>query len=54
MALICEELLQTRDRLPLNAAEADTGRLWYETLLAHASNLAEPYLKNQTATNITP
>ncbi len=54
MALICEELLQTRDRLPLNAAKADTGRLWYETLLAHASNLAEPYLKNQTATNITP
>ena len=54
MALICEELLQTRDRLPLNAAEADTGRLWYETLLAHASNLAEPYLKNETAANITP
>ena len=47
MALICEELLQTRDRLPLNAADADTGRLWYETLLAHASNLVEPYLKDK-------
>lgn len=35
MALICEELLQTRGELPVNAADADTGQLWYDTLLAH-------------------
>ena len=44
MALICEELLQTRETLPLSAADAATGQLWYDTLYAHASNLATPYL----------
>jgi beta-lactamase regulating signal transducer with metallopeptidase domain len=45
MALICEELLQTRGTLPFDAANAATGQLWYDTLYAHASNLVIPYLK---------
>ena len=44
MALICEELLQTRGSLPLDAAYAATGQLWYDTLLAHGPNRLEPYL----------
>ena len=44
MAMICEELLQTKGSLPVDAATARTGQLWYDTLLAHAGNLVEPYL----------
>lgn len=47
MALICEELLRTRDTLPLNASDAADGRLWYDTLRAHAPNLVTPYLKEE-------
>ena len=49
MAYTCEELLQTKGRLPLDAASAETGQQWFDTLIAHAGNLAEPYLsqKNQ-------
>ncbi len=49
MAYACEELLQTKGRLPLDAASAETGQQWFDTLIAHAGNLAEPYLsqKNQ-------
>ena len=34
MALVCEEILQTKGTLPHDAAEADTGQFWYEGLLA--------------------
>lgn len=44
MAYACEELLQTKGRLPLDAASAETGQQWFDTLIAHASSLAEPYL----------
>ena len=44
MALICEELLQTRDTLPINAADADTGQICYDTLHANASSRITPYL----------
>ncbi len=47
MAFLCEELLQTRGILPLDAADAVTGQLWYDTLYAHASNLVNPYLENK-------
>ena len=49
MAYACEELLQTKGRLPLDATSAETGQQWFDTLIAHAGNLAEPYLsqKNQ-------
>ena len=45
MALACEEILESEDKIPVNAGAAETGQFWYETLLAHASNLIEPYLK---------
>lgn len=45
MALICEELLQTKGKIPADADTAGTGQLWYDTLYAHDSNLAEPYLE---------
>ena len=44
MAHVCETLLQTEDQLPLNAADAATGQLWFDTLLAHGSNIVLPYL----------
>lgn len=49
MAYACEELLQTKGRLPLDAASAETGQQWFDTLIAHAGSLVEPYLsqKNQ-------
>lgn len=44
MAVVCEDLLQTKDKLPADAGTAETGQFWYDTLLAHASNMVEPYL----------
>ena len=44
MAYACEELLQTKGRLPLDAASAETGQQWFDTLIAHAGSLVEPYL----------
>lgn len=45
MAIVCEELLQTKDKIPENAGSAETGQLWYDTLRAHASNKVEPYIE---------
>ncbi len=45
MALVCEDLLGTRETLPANADTAQTGQLWYDTLYAHASNQVEMYLQ---------
>ncbi|MDE6961875.1 MAG: hypothetical protein K2P27_13625, partial [Lachnospiraceae bacterium] len=45
MALVCEDLLGTREILPANADTAQTGQLWYDTLYAHASNQVELYLQ---------
>ena len=45
MALVCEELLQTREAIPVDAATAETGQFWYDTLYAHGSNRVEPYLE---------
>lgn len=42
MALVCEDLLQTRGTLPADAGTAPTGQFWYDTLCAHGSSLAEP------------
>lgn len=44
MAHVCEEILQTKDVLPVNAGTAATGQNWYDTLRAHAGNMVEPYL----------
>lgn len=44
MAVVCEELLQTRGTIPADADTAPTGQFWYDTLRAHASGLVEPYL----------
>ncbi len=38
MALVCEELLQTKGTLPVDAGTAETGQLWYDTLMAHSGN----------------
>lgn len=45
MAIVCEELLQTQDKIPENAGSAETGQLWYDTLYAHASNKVRPYIE---------
>lgn len=45
MAIVCEELLQTQDKIPENAGTAETGQLWYDTLHAHASNKVKPYIE---------
>lgn len=45
MAIACEGLLQTKGKIPVDAGKAETGQLWFDTLLAHAGNLVEPYLK---------
>ncbi len=45
MAILCEELLQTQGKIPVDAATAETGQFWYDTLKAHASNRIESYLK---------
>ncbi|MCH5345013.1 MAG: transcriptional regulator [Acetatifactor sp.] len=47
MAIVCEELLQTKGMGPADAGTAETGQFWYDTLLAHASNLIQPYLEYQ-------
>lgn len=44
MAIACEELLQTKGKLPVDAGTAETGQFWYDTLYAHAGNMIEPYL----------
>lgn len=45
MALVCEELLHGSDGNPVNVADASMVQLWYDTLLAHSSNLEEPILR---------
>lgn len=45
MAIACEDLLQTKGKIPVNAGKAETGQFWFDTLLAHAGNLVEPYLE---------
>lgn len=49
MAIVCEELLQTKDKIPTNADTAETGQFWHNTLIAHASNKVKPYLENKNA-----
>lgn len=44
MALVCEELLQSKGKLPLDASNASNGQEWFDTLLAQGSNMVEPYL----------
>lgn len=44
MALVCEELLQTKGSIPADAASSPTGQFWYDTLYAHAGDLVKPYL----------
>ena len=44
MARACEEILQSKGRIPLDADTSETGQLWYDTLLAHAGNRVTPYL----------
>ena len=46
MAILCEELMQTEGRLKEDARTAETGQLWYDTLLAHGPNRMKPYLKD--------
>lgn len=41
MALICEELLQSKDATPADAAAAATGQEWYDTLRAHGGTRDE-------------
>lgn len=53
MAHVCETLLQTEDQLPLNAADAETGQLWFDTLLAHGSNIVLPYLNAENAEKLS-
>lgn len=43
MAILCEELLQSRGKIPADAETAETGQDWYDALLAHAGNLIEAY-----------
>ena len=45
MAVICEELLQSKGKIPEDAGTAETGQFWYDTLWAHGSNMVEPYLE---------
>jgi len=45
MALVCEELLQTKGTIPVDADTASTGQAWYDTLYAHGSSRVEPYLE---------
>lgn len=53
MARVCETLLQTEGQLPLDAADAATGQLWFDTLLAHGSNIIMPYLNAENAENLS-
>lgn len=43
MAIVCEELLQTKGTVPADAETSVTGQLWYDTFLAHAPDWAAPY-----------
>lgn len=43
MAMVCEEILQTKGAIPADAGTAETGQFWYDTLYAHGSNNVEPY-----------
>ena len=45
MAIVCEELLQTKGMLPVDAGTAETGQLWYEKLMSSSSIMVEPYLE---------
>lgn len=45
MALVCEELMQTKGTIPADAQTAETGQFWYDTLYAHGSNRVDPYLE---------
>lgn len=45
MALVCEELLQTKGTIPVDADTASTGQFWYDTLYDHESSLVDPYLE---------
>ena len=47
MAIACEELLQTKGTIPADAYTAETGQFWFDTLLAHAGNLVEPYFETE-------
>lgn len=53
MAHVCETLLQTEGQLPLNASDAATGQLWFDTLLAHGSNIVLPYLNAENAEKLS-
>lgn len=53
MAHVCETLLQTEGQLPLNASDAATGQLWFDTLLAHGSNIVLPYLNSKNAERLS-
>lgn len=53
MAHVCETLLQTEGQLPLNASDAATGQLWFDTLLAHGSNIVLPYLNSKNAEKLS-
>lgn len=44
MALVCEELLQSKGAIPVDAGTASNGQEWFDTLIAHGSNLVKPYL----------
>lgn len=45
MALVCEELLQTKGAILEDADTASTGQAWYDALYAHGSSRVEPYLE---------
>lgn len=53
MASVCETLLQTEEQLPLNASDAATRQLWFDTLLAHGSNIILPYLNAENAKKLS-
>lgn len=45
MAILCEELLNIKDKIPADAAEASTGQEWYEALKAHAGSTVEQFMQ---------
>ncbi len=48
MALLCEEILQNRGKLPEEAGTAQTGQLWYDTFRAHAGNVYTAVMTGQS------
>ncbi|WP_343209908.1 M56 family metallopeptidase [Anaerolentibacter hominis] len=44
MARACEDILECKGKIPVDAENASTGQEWYDTLYAHGSNLVDPYL----------